>query len=191
MMPALPTASGTSFLMYNPGTENADTLIRLSGSVGTGLTIRNLTTGQQCRIVGLQASSLLNEEKLCLDSRRGSTYIALGSSERLAFAFHDEGYIRLAPCTPFVRNAAVICTSNSNAIISDGLFNQSMKGQYIYQAGWVKISEVLDADHAIIARKASATGTVTTPILTMNELELVSTDAALTSISIDYTSYVQ
>lgn len=191
MMPAVPTASSTSFLMYNPGTENADTLIRLSGNVGTGLTIRNLTTGQQCRIVGLQSSSLLTEEKLCLDSRRGSTFISLGTAERLAFAFHDEGYIRLAPCTPFIRNAAVTCTNNSNTITSDGLFSQSMKGQYIYQAGWVKISEVLDADHAIIARKATTSGVLTTPILTMNELELVSTDAALTSISIDYTAYVR
>jgi len=191
MMPAAPTISSTSFLMYNPGTENADTVIRLTGSVGSGLTVRNLTTGQRCRVTGLTASSLLTGEQLCLDSRCGQTYITGGTEDRLAFALHDEGYIRLAPCTPVVRNAEIVCTNGSNAVTSAGLFTQDMKGQYIYQSGWVKIADVTDATHATLSRNATVTGTVTTPIITMNEIELIGTDAALTGISIDYTSYVR
>lgn len=59
IMPNAPTAAGESFLIYNPGTEQAQTVIRIAGDVGDGVVIRNLTTGQRCRVMDLKANSLL------------------------------------------------------------------------------------------------------------------------------------
>lgn len=191
MMPDPPLVSDTSFLLYNPGTEMADTVISLSGDVGSGLLIRNLTTGQRCAVRGLPASGLLDGEKLVLDSRRGQTYTMLGDKKTMAFAFHDEGYIRLAPCAPFVRAAEIHCTDGISEITSAGLFTKAMVGQYIYQDGWVKISEVINASHAILSRKATVTGSVSTPIVTMNEIRLESDDAVLTHLSIQSICYVR
>ena len=73
MMPASPTLESRSFLMYNPGTETAHTIIRVVGDVGSDMLIRNLTTGQRCRIVDLKADSLLEGQVLELDSARGQT----------------------------------------------------------------------------------------------------------------------
>ena len=34
VMPPAPTADSANFLLYNPGTETAHTIVRLAGSVG-------------------------------------------------------------------------------------------------------------------------------------------------------------
>lgn len=114
MTPAPPSVSSTSFLLYNPGTERAHTVFRIAGKVGDGMLIRNLTTGQRCKTVNLTEDSLLPGAYLELDSRMGQTRIALGDSRELAFAMHDEGYIELAPCTPFERSIAISHTEDSN-----------------------------------------------------------------------------
>ena len=59
IMPPAPTVNSRSFLLYNPGTEAAHTVIRMAGDVGDGLLIRNLTTGQRCSVVNLESGSLL------------------------------------------------------------------------------------------------------------------------------------
>lgn len=59
MMPSAPVAASGSFLIYNPGTERAQTVIRVTGDAGDGVLIRNLTTGQRCKIVDLRPGSLL------------------------------------------------------------------------------------------------------------------------------------
>lgn len=79
MMPVVPTAAGGSFLMYNPGTERAQTVIRIAGDVGDGVVIRNLTTGQRCKIINLKPGSLLEGACLELDSAMGQTRIVLGN----------------------------------------------------------------------------------------------------------------
>lgn len=76
LMPSPPGPESRSFLLYNPGTERAHTIIRLAGDVGDGLLIRNLTTGQRCKVIGLKESSLLEGARLELDSRMGQTRIA-------------------------------------------------------------------------------------------------------------------
>ena len=73
MMPTPPNVSSTSFLLYNPGTERAHTVFRIAGNVGDGMLIRNLTTGQRCKIVNLTDESLLPSAHLELDSRMGQT----------------------------------------------------------------------------------------------------------------------
>lgn len=57
IMPIKPTISSRNFLLYNPGTERADTIIRLAGDVSSGMEIYNATTGQRCKILNLKANS--------------------------------------------------------------------------------------------------------------------------------------
>ena len=191
MKPAPPSVSSTSFLLYNPGTERAHTVFRIAGKVGDGMLIRNLTTGQRCKTVNLTEDSLLPGAYLELDSRMGQTRIALGDSRELAFAMHDEGYIELAPCTPFERSIAISHTEDSNIITSDGPFLPYMAGQFLYLDGWKKIRQITDAHSAILSDKATRSGTTDVPIVTMNEIEISGENRTLTMLEADYTPRVR
>lgn len=185
LKPAAPTTDSTSFLTYNPGTETAHTLFRLSGDVGeNGLLVRNFTTGQRCKVVDLKEDSLLPGACLELDSRKGQTRIALGEETELAFPFHDEGYITLAPCTPFARSVVVGHTQGGVAITSQGGFLPHMKGQYLYLGKWLKIQQITDANNAIVSGAVDSTGNTVTPVVTMNEIELSGT-ARLESLEVE------
>lgn len=173
MTPEAPTADSSFFLLYNPGTEVGHSIIRLTGDVGEdGLLIRNLTTGQKCKVVNLKANSLLEGACLELNSEKCQTSIVIGDESELAFPFHDEGYITLAPCIPFIRSIEVSHTAGSNAVTSDGAFAAHMKGQYLYIGGWKCIREVVDDNTAILSAAVESTGTAHTPVVTMNEIEV-------------------
>lgn len=191
MMPASPTVESRSFLMYNPGTEAAHTIIRVAGDVGSGMLIRNLTTGQRCRIVDLKPDSLLEGQVLELDSASGQTRTVLGEHLEVAFPFHDEGYITLAPCTPFIRALRVNYSSGSNIITSDGGFLPHMEGQFVYLDGWKKIRLVSNENKAVISETMTGSGTAETPVVTMNEIEISGENLALTRFEIDYTPRVR
>ncbi len=178
-------------MIYNPGTEAAHTIIRLAGNVGEGLTIRNLTTGQGCKVQNLTSGSLLEGACLELDSRMGQTRIALGEQVEMAFPFHEEGYITLAPCTPFVRSMTVCSTAGNNEVTSAGGFMPHMKGQYLYLDGWRKITQVTDSNHAIVLPAPDKTGKTDTPVVTMNEIELSGEGVNLTRFEIDYVPRVE
>lgn len=173
MTPEASTEDNSFFILYNPGTETGNTIFRIAGDVGEdGLLIRNLTTGQRCKVVNLKADSLLEGACLELDSEKCQTRIALGDETELAFPFHDEGYITLAPCLPFVRSITVSHTADNNTVVSDGSFVPRMKGQYLYLDGWKCIRQVTDANTAILSEAVNGTGTTETPVVTMNEIEI-------------------
>ena len=173
MMPEAPASGSSFFLLYNPGTETAHTVFRIAGDVGEdGLLIRNLTNGQKCKVVNLKASSLLEGAYLELDSEKCQTSIVLGDESELAFLFHDEGYIALSSCLPFVRSITVSHTAGSNMVTSDGAFAAHMEGQYLYIGGWKCIRQVTDGNNAILSEAVEITGTIQTPIVTMNEIEV-------------------
>lgn len=176
IMPTPHDMGSTSFLLYNPGTERAHTIIRLAGNVGAGLLIRNLTTGQRCKITGLTESSLLPGACLELDSAMGQTRIVLGDEMELAFPFHDEGYIELTPCTPFIRCAEVTHTEGSNIVLSPS-FKKWMSGQYVYIDGWKKLSQAADGS-AIVSQAIGSSGVTQTPITTMNVICVEGENAA-------------
>ena len=48
-----PSPEATQFVVYNPGTEKADTIIRIAGASGDKMTIRNAATEQECTIMGM------------------------------------------------------------------------------------------------------------------------------------------
>ena len=47
-LPSAPSPEATQFVVYNPGTERADTIIRVAGASGDKMTIRNAATEQEC-----------------------------------------------------------------------------------------------------------------------------------------------
>ena len=190
-MPTAPTLESRSFLLYNPGTEAAHSVIRVAGDVGGGMLIRNLTTSQRCKIVDLKADSLLDGQVLELDSYRGQTRTVLGEHVEMAFPFHDEGYITLAPCTPFVRSLRVNYTANSNIITSDGGFLPQMEGQFVYLGGWKKIRLVSSENRAVISEIMADSGSSETPIVTMNEIEISGNGLDLSKMEIEYTPRVR
>ena len=123
-------------------------------------------------MVNLKASSLLEGAYLELDSEKCQTSIVLGDESELAFPFHDEGYIALSSCLPFVRSITVSHTAGSNMLTSDGAFAAHMEGQYLYIDGWKCILQVTDGNNAILSAAVQNTGTTQTPIVTMNEIEV-------------------
>lgn len=88
-MPAAPAVTDRSFLIYNPGTEVCDTLIRIGGTTGAGgLTIKNITNETQCKL-----SSLPQNGYLEIGSGAGSVIHVNGNTRTLDFQYHDSGYL--------------------------------------------------------------------------------------------------
>ena len=173
MMPEALSIASRSFLIYNPGTEMAHTIIRIAGDVGDGMLIRNLTTGQRCRVIDLKSDSLLDGQAIELDSFRGQTRKVLGDHIELAFPFHDEGYITLAPCTPFIRTLRVNYTAGSNIITPDGGFLPHMAGQFVYLDGWKSIRLVSNTNRAVISESMPDTGSAETPVVPSGRSEAI------------------
>ena len=142
-------------------------------------------------MINLRNDSLLEGACLELDSEKGQTRIALGESTELAFAFHDEGYITLAPCTPFFRSFPVTFTVGSNIVTSLDTFQPSMVGQFIYLDGWKRIRQINDVHTAVLSERMAASGTAETPVVTMNEIEISGESINLTTFEITYTPRVR
>lgn len=186
MMPLLPGLHDRQFLLYNCGTERAHTIFRLAGDVGDGLEIENRTTGQRCAVVGLRSADLPPGAYLEIRSNAGQVWLVQGAERKLAFHYHDLGYIMLAPCTPVVRDAQITYSAGSKVLTSKGLFDQHMAGQYVYlDGGWRLIHRVEDPDTAYTDQEMVRTDFDTTPILTMNDIR-ISGDFALTRLEIEY-----
>lgn len=109
----------------------------------------------------------------------------------MAFPFHDEGYITLAPCTPFVRSLHINYSAGSNIITSEGGFLPHMEGQFIYLDGWKIIRLVYNENRAVISESMTESGSTDTPVVTMNEIEISGENLALTTFEIDYTPRVR
>lgn len=156
------TLTDTVFYVYNPGTEATPLNITLRGTATTG-TITNVTNGQSCVLTNVDTGN----NDLVVNSETGR--VTVGGT--LDFSVHDHGYICLSPCIPFVRNASIGYTSGSKTITSSGLFRNEMAGQFVYlNNAWRKIDTVTNENTAMLVNNMDATGTATTPIVTMNEL---------------------
>ena len=99
MMPDAPDVTTRDFLVYNPGTEKCPMTIRIGGTAPSGLTIENLTNGDVCKIKSLPPSGYLE-----IDGKAGKVSNLGAGFDGLAFEMHDEGYITLEPCTPYLRD---------------------------------------------------------------------------------------
>lgn len=109
----------------------------------------------------------------------------------MAFVFHDEGYITLAPCTPFIRSFPVAYTAGSSIVTSLDTFQPSMVGQFIYLDGWKRIRQINNEHTAVISAAMPESGTAETPVVTMNEIEISGENIDLTAFEISYTPRVR
>lgn len=181
-MPKISTKPG-EYLLYNPGTEMADTIIRIAGTAPNGVLIENRTTGEICRIVSLPSSP----DELVLDSEEGDVYL-MSNADGHNFEFHDEGFIRLAPCVPYQRSITVSFASGSNVVaFVAGAITQDNIGQYLLiNSQWYRIIAVKDDTSAVINKHLEADGQAICMLATMNEISVQADDAEFTTLEIDY-----
>lgn len=162
-MPSEPNAGSlTYFLMYNPGTEYGHTVIRFAGEVGSrDFEIYNGATEEKCVLKsGLKTNG---SDYIEIDSKTGRVELVSGTERQLYFAFHDEGYIRLAPFTPIRRNIQVHTTAGSRVVTSSAnAFDESMVGQYVYTGdGWKYIGSYISPKSVEVNSPATTTGSTT------------------------------
>ena len=177
--------TGTSFYIYNPGTEATPLRIRIAGAAESG-TITNVTNGKTCVINGMTNGNTTDVGKsVYIDAETGRVTLEGALGAQLAFEMHDYGYIWLDPCIPFVREIEVSYTSGSTTITSAGLFREEMVGQFIWlNNSWRKIAAYSNSNELTLTAAMDATGTETTKIVTMNELTF--SGFTLTRLEMDY-----
>lgn len=182
MMPKLSAQAGT-YLVYNPGTIACDTIIRIGGSAENGVTIINNTTGDVCKILALPSTGYIE-----VNGEEGSVKHLPTDPEGFAFEFHDEGYIRLAPCMPYYQNTAASYTSGSNKVLLlDAGMPKDLAGEYIYlNKEWLRIIAVEDENTVIVSKNMTGTGVEETIVANMNEITIECPGANLTRLEIDF-----
>lgn len=115
MMPPEPTVSDTSFLVYNCGTHRCEPVIELKGSAPSGMTIRNISNGTSCALVGLPEEGIVR-----VDGRLGLVAVVTEGGEEDAFELHDDGYITLESYGTIYRDVVIQTTSESNRLTVAG-----------------------------------------------------------------------
>ena len=186
MMPKAPQLTTCNFEIYNPGTEKGHSVIRFAGKTGDyGLTIRNSTTGDVCK---LQPNiEITDGAELEIDSKSGRVILHDDEGSTLSFMYHDEGYITFEPCRPLYENIHIQTTEGSRDIYCpEGVFTEDMKGKYVYLDGiWRYIGRVASSTNASLNVTVHTTGTQTTKISNMNYLTILAAhDADITQLEI-------
>lgn len=179
-MPPIAKAEPGTYLIYNPGTEVCDTLIRIGGFAPNGLTISN-SNGDKCVITLLPTSGYLE-----IDSDYGT--VKLMPNDEMAFEFHNDGFIRLDPCIPYYSDVIASFTSNSN-IVSLPAFsiNKSLVGKYIRLSGeWIRISSITSDGNIIVGKRMQSSGVEQTMIVNMNEQTISGDNVSLNQFEINY-----
>lgn len=181
-MPKLSLAAG-DYLLYNPGTEYADTTIRLAGTAPNGVSIENRTTGAVCKLLAIPSSP----DCLVIDSETCDVYLESAPEDHY-FEAHDEGYIRLAPCVPYQRDVLITFSSGSNKItFSQGAITEDNIGQYLLlENEWYRIIAVTDDETAVLNKNLIKSGADVVLVATMNEITITADGATFTTLDIDY-----
>lgn len=180
MPPAIQPSVG-NYLVYNPGTEMTDTVIKIAGTAPNGITIRNQTTGDVCEFISLPSGLTL-----IVDSEHGSISTS-DDPNGFAFEYHDMGYIRLKPCIPYERDVAVSYIEGSN-IIDFTIFDlaEDNVGQHVRLNGeWVKILSV-SGKSAVINKFMDVTGSEYTMLATLNEISIEGDSVELELFELSY-----
>lgn len=182
-MPTAIEPTTGDYLIYNPGTEPSDTIIRVAGTAPNGVKITNRTTGDICELIALPS----DPDYLELDSESGSITQLPSKPDEFAFEYHDYGYIRLAPCIPYERDVAVSYVAGTNTIDFMLLdLTEHNVGQYVRLNGeWIRIISV-SGRQAVISKPMDVTGSEYTMVATMNEISVEADGAELTKLEIQY-----
>lgn len=150
------------------------------------MTVRNYTNGTYCKLNGLWSTGYLR-----IESDIGAVWhVTSGGNQELDFSLHDEGFIRLDPCTPLTDNLVTTTTEGSTTITFTGFTpDVSLIGQYILIVSqWYKITAVDPANNAVtVDRALGETNTRICMIATMNELGVEGNGYTLTELRMEYT----
>lgn len=144
VMPEAATANDTMVYIYNPGNARCGLNIKTAGNAGTdGFTIVNEANGQSCTLEGFTKDITGTVYQwIEADGDTMRTMRKGAATEEYGYAFHDDGYIWLEPCTPFEKDIPVTYSNGYLEAESD-IFRSCMKGQFAYFAGqWRRILSV-------------------------------------------------
>lgn len=178
------------YMVYNPGTEPTPLTLRIAGNGENGV-IYNLTNGDECKIVGMTiGNTSLVGAYIEINGETGQVRLVSPTEDKLAFEMHDLGYIRLEPCTPFIRSVTMTYASGSNVITSEGVFTEDMVGQCCYLNGsWRVIMDFIDENSVTMDVTMDVSGTEDTQIVTMNKI--VFTGFTLSKLEMDFAAKVR
>ena len=112
------------------------------------MTIRNLTTKQECSIVVLN-----NDNKyVYIDGMNGNTSLVSedGTAEP-GFVYHDYGFIELVSAYPAVREVYTESAAENKVTLYNNIYTD-VTGHYIYYNKWIKIlkQEVLGEENKTV-----------------------------------------
>ena len=94
-MPAAPTTGGTSFEVYNPGTESCGLTIELAGETENPIRFFNEGNKTYCSFESLPPQGM----RVRIDGETGyvTAYIPGSDDVENGYAYHDKGVVRLSP----------------------------------------------------------------------------------------------
>lgn len=171
-MPSSDVHALTETLVYNPGTELGQSIIRFAGSTGSSdLVIRNVANGDECVLkAGLTTAT---GEYLELNSKTGRVERVTTNGRVLDYIYHDKGYIHFVSDHISNNNLRISQTSGSRVLTSSGAFTEDNLGEYIYiDSGWKYLGTYTSPSSMSMNVNASATKTTRTRIATMNRLTI-------------------
>ena len=177
--------SQTTILLYNGGTERASVNVGIAGNVGTGISIYNRTTKQECDFVGLNGGS--SSHYVICNGRTGNVYWS--DTGENAFIYHDGGFIELEPSYPIDRTMQVSVASQGTTVTAIyGSFDSEMIGKYIYLDGaFRKIVNVTSETELTVNATIQPIASVNSPVVTMNEIVITpKSDMNLSLLKFDY-----
>lgn len=162
-----------TIILANPGTERAPLSIILSGAVGLGVEITNLTNNTSCRFVAITSANTTNVRKhVYLDGINGKTLLKGENSLQIASLYHDQGFIYLEPAFPSTRELYV--NYEGTTVNSTNILYKDYTGEYIFlNKAWRKIVSQTD-EHTLVLGETDtlAAGSERTTIMKMNELQI-------------------
>ena len=175
----------TSIILLNPGTERAHVDVIVAGDVGSGVTIHNASTGQTCKLVAVSKADTTDVDKeVHIEGISGKTVLRGSSESKLAFMYHDAGFIELEPACEAIRHVFITYTSG-NQITLVNILDEDVVGKYIYVDGdWHKI---VNQDEYTLTIQGTVQNALTekTMIVSMNEITITPT----TTMSLDKLSF--
>lgn len=175
-------APNNTVLLYNPGTERAKVDIVISGIAGDGITIGNKTTKQTTRYIAFNDDS----GEIYTDGTNGKTVATRNGNTKLAFLYHDYGFIELEPAFPILRDIYAICSgttvSTVNILYSDQDEKDWYAGKYIYlgnnsEGKWCKINRC-ENKNTLSLTGYGVDGSFKTCIVLMNEITVTTTQGS-------------
>lgn len=177
-------------IFYNAGDATADTIIRIAGDVGTGVTIYNQETDQTCKVIGLTAANTetLNSW-LEINSRTGECFITDGATQTSGYRYHDRSYINLAPSAP-IQRAISIAYDGYDVVATTNIFSDCDIGKYMLIEGeYVEIITIVSPNTVITDSTSASTGTGTVDIITVNKITITpATTMSLSMFSVEFKS---